>query len=225
MHLTQQLAKFHPLIIEGMGYYDPRNPQVVAAQIVKQVESHFENRGLSAMDNNKPKLLITQGDPPAERGISAITPLVSEMLDIPRGLVVLDEHIDPNHTLNAPRENVIWEAKYSDLLVSLSEETIRALEQKVAEEIEEKNQRRKKIGKSDLASYFKDYAMLQEVTKASLSNICGDVTVAHTQKRISEFSVTSFYSVGLDLKLLDSELDYVSYGIDDDLDFEAIDKR
>ena len=54
--------------------------------------------------------------------------------------------------------------------------------------------------------------------------ICGDITVAHTAREISEFSVTSFYEVGLELGLIEKH-DIVSYIAEDELDFEKIDKR
>ena len=54
--------------------------------------------------------------------------------------------------------------------------------------------------------------------------ICGDITVAHTARDISEFSVTSFYEVGLELGLIAKE-DMVPYIAADELDFEKIDKR
>ena len=121
--IVSELAKYQPVVVEGMGHYDPRDPHVVAKQIVSQLHRHWGNSSnnisASSSCNNttsKPKLLITQGDPQSERGISAITPLVGDMLGMKRGLVVLDEHIDPGHSINAPRENVILEVKYSHLL-------------------------------------------------------------------------------------------------------------
>jgi hypothetical protein len=234
MILLQQLARYQPIVVEGMGYYDPRDPVIVARQIVKQLQNHWA--ASADVLEPKPMLLITQGDPLHERGISAITPLVSDMLGIQRGLVVLDEHIDPNHSRNAPRDNVEWEVKYSDLvglLDGMNNVTSCAvgdisiatrLEKRVDESIAAKNQRRADMEKPPLKSYFKTYAMLQEVTKAACRAVCGDITVAHTAHDISDFSVTSFYEVGLDLGLLDRK-DYVAYGAIDDLNFEKIDTR
>ena len=37
---TDVLQSYHPLIIEGMDYYDPRDPSVVALQIMKGLEKH-----------------------------------------------------------------------------------------------------------------------------------------------------------------------------------------
>ena len=48
-----------------------------------------------------------------------------------------------------------------------------------------------------------------EVTKAAMKVISGEVTVAHTMEDIDAFSVTSFYEVGLELRLIDRENDMV----------------
>lgn len=50
-----------------------------------------------------------------------------------------------------------------------------------------------------------------EVTKAAMKVIAGEVTVAHTMEGIDPFSVTSFYEVGLELRLIDRENDMVYY--------------
>ena len=98
------------------------------------------------------------------------------------------------------------------------------LEERVDAHIEAKNRRRDELGKPFLKPYFKDYAMLQEVTKAAFKSACGDITVAHTAQTISDFSVTSFYEVGLELGLLGEE-HYVPYGVYDHLEFDKIDTR
>jgi len=215
--MLKALSKFHPLFIEGMGLSDTRDANFVARQVVQGLESHFEKkRVLDPNWDDKPKILIMQGDPTAVCGVSAIIALVSEMLGIPRGLVVLDDH-----SINASRDNVVWETKYSDVLSSLPIEISNALEESVDAEITTKNDRRRLLGGNPLQSYSRDFAMLQEVTKAAAKLICGDITVLHTQKEISEFSVTSFYSVGLDLKLLDFDLHYVPYIEEENLDFKA----
>jgi len=194
-----------------MGNYDPRDPIVVATQITNQLKAHW----LSYKEPSKTKLLITQGDPMSERGISAITPLVANMLGIKRGLVTLDDDIDPNHSIHAPRDNVILEYKYSQMLNALSSEKASKLDQFIDLRIHEKNEKRKGMGKSLLKPYYKDYALLQEVTKAGALSLSGDITVAHTAANISEFSVTSFYEVGIDLGLLNYS-HYVSYGLMDE---------
>ena len=75
--MIEKLECFHPLVIEGMGGYDPRDPAFVASQIIRQLANRW-----STQPPSKPLLLITQGDPYEERGISAITRLVADELDI-----------------------------------------------------------------------------------------------------------------------------------------------
>ena len=99
------------------------------------------------------------------------------------------------------------------------------LEQTVDAYLDRKNAKRRQLDKPPLKSYFKDYAMLQEVTKAACKVVCDEITVAHTAHDISDFSVTSFYEVGIELGLLDLERHYVPFGEVDELDFEKIDKR
>ena len=99
------------------------------------------------------------------------------------------------------------------------------LEQTVDAYLNRKNAKRQQLDKPPLKSYFKDYAMLQEVTKAACKVVCDEITVAHTAHDISDFSVTSFYEVGIELGLLDMERHYVPYGVVDELDFDKIDKR
>jgi hypothetical protein len=64
----------------------------------------------------RPLLLIIQGDPYTPHGISAITRIVANDLQIERCLVCLNENVDPNHALLADRENVRYEIQYSSLL-------------------------------------------------------------------------------------------------------------
>ena len=90
------LAQYHPLIIEGMGGYDPRDPEPVAMQIVSQLRDRWRAQPLE-----KPVILVTQGDPIEERGISAITRHVAEELDIHRAMAFLDPHIADYHKPNA----------------------------------------------------------------------------------------------------------------------------
>mgnify|MGYP003328033917 CR=1 FL=1 len=66
--VIEELAQYHPLIIEGMGGYDPRDPEPVARQIVSKLRERWQLQPLA-----KPVILITQGDPLEERGSSAIT--------------------------------------------------------------------------------------------------------------------------------------------------------
>ena len=197
------LAQYHPLIIEGMGGYDPRNPELVAMQIVSQLRERW-----STQHPAKPVILVTQGDPIEECGISAITRHVAEELDIPRVMAFLDPDIADYHKPNADYHGVILEIPYSLLtkvLESKQPGAMSTLEQAIDSALVEKNQRREIEGKGILHSYYRDFALLQEVTKAACHMICGDLAVAHTSAEISPFSVTSFYQVGVALGLIDAE--------------------
>jgi hypothetical protein len=204
-----------------MGAYDPRDPDLVAKHIHEQLLQHWESKEVCT----KPKLIITQGDPLAKGGISAITPRVADLLGVPRCLIVLEEEIAEYHSPNADRKNVILEYKYSQMTSVLEEGTLSELEARIDDLILEKNRKRSEISnKPPLKAYFRDFARLQEVTKAACRVICGDLTVAHTAKTISEFSVTSFCQAGFDLGLVNPE-QMVAYNLQDELDFEKIDKR
>ena len=197
------LTQYHPLIIEGMGGYDPRDPEPVAMQIVSQLHDRWRERPPA-----KPVILVTQGDPIEERGISAITRHVAEELDIPRAMAFLDPHIADYHKPNADHHGVILEIPYSLLTKVLENEhlgVMSTLELAIDSALDEKNQQRQIEGKGILQSYYRDFALLQEVTKAACPMICGDLTVAHTSAEISPFSVTSFYQVGLDLGLIGAD--------------------
>ena len=196
------LAQYHPLIIEGMGGYDPRDPEPIARQITFQLRERWQ-----AQPPTKPVMLLTQGDPIEERGISAITRHVANELSVPRAMVFLDPDIADYHKPNADHQGVILEISYSALVSLLEGEhagVISTLEQAIDTALAEKDQQRKTEGKAPLQSYYRDFAMLQEVTKAACNVICGDLTVAHTSAKISPFSVTSFYAVGLAMGLIDA---------------------
>jgi hypothetical protein len=197
------LAQYHPLIIEGMGGYDPREPAPVAMQIVSQLHDRWRERPLA-----KPVILVTQGDPLEARGISAITRHVTDELDIPRAMAFLDPDIADYHKPNADHHGVILEIPYS-LLTKVVENkhlgVMAALEQAVDRALVEKNQQRDIAGKGALQSYYRDFALLQEVTKAACNVICGALTVAHTSAEISPHSVTSFYRMGVALGLIGAE--------------------
>lgn len=220
------LSQYHPVIIEGMGSYDPRDPALVASQISQQLAEHHKQANC-----DKPKLLILQGDPLEERGISAITRKVADGFGWKRGLVCLDEEIADYHSPNADRQNVILEFQYSELTAFLSslsleqdqEDIVAKLEESVDSEITQKNCKREAIGKPQLKDYFRHFALLQEVTKAACREICGGITVIHTSDHISEFSVTSFYSLGLELGLV-KPADMVPYGLTEEMDFEALER-
>ena len=204
----QTLPHYHPVVIEGMGGYDPRDPGVVAERIAGRLEDHWDLH-----PPGKPLLLIIQGDPLEPRGISAITPRVAARFGLGRALVCLDEPIAPYHARDADRENVILEYRYSQLanvLHSFDGSIIPRLESAVETAIAERDQRREVLGKPPLKDWFRDFALLQEVTKAAARRLCGGITVAHTASDISEFSVTSFYSIGLELGLVNAA-EFVSY--------------
>ena len=78
------LAQYHPLIIEGMGGYDPRDPEPIARQITFQLRERWQ-----AQPPTKPVMLLTQGYPIEERGISAITRPLADELGVPRAMVFL----------------------------------------------------------------------------------------------------------------------------------------
>jgi len=191
-----------------MGGYDPRDPEPIAALIVSQLRDRWQ-----AQPPTKPVILVTQGDPIEVRGISAITRGVAAALKLPRAMGFLDPAIADYHKPNADHHGVILEIPYS-LLTSLLEGQqpgcIVTLEQAIDAALEAKNEQRKREGKGPMQSYYRDFARLQEVTKAACNSICGEITVAHTSAEISAFSVTSFYEVGLDLGLIDAN-QIVSY--------------
>ena len=148
-----------------------------------------------------PVLLVTQGDPPAEKGISAITRRVADELNIMRAMVFLDEDIADYHKPNADHYKVTHKVPYSRLtriLDATDYGIVTELARRVTDRLREKNEARKALKMPELAEYFYDFAMLQEVAKIGLKQICGALTVAHTSSDISPFSVTSFYEVGMD---------------------------
>ena len=196
------LAQYHPLIIEGMGGYDPRDPKPIARQIASQLRERWQ-----AQPPTKPVVLLTQGDPIEERGISAITRHVADELGVPRAMVFLDPDIADYHKPNADHHGVILEIPFSALTSILEREragVMGSLEQAVDAALAEKDQQRESEGKAPLQGYYRDFALLQEVTKAACNMISGDLTVAHTSAEISAFSVTSFYEVGLAMGLIDA---------------------
>ena len=199
---TESLAHYHPLIIEGMGGYDPRDPEPVAQQIASRLRARWQ-----AQPPTKPIILVTQGDPSENRGISAITRGVAAALKLPRAMVFLDPAISDYHKPNADHHGVILEIPYSVLTSLLEGEqpgSIVALERAIDAALDAKNEQRKREGKGPMKSYYLDFARLQEVTKVACNRICGGITVAHTSAEISPYSVTSFYEVGLDLGLIDA---------------------
>jgi len=201
--LRSLLGAYHPVVIEGMGNYDPRDPAFVASGISEMLRSHWDQK-----PPHKPRLVVTQGDPLEARGISAITPRVAAEFGLSRGLVCLDAEIADYHSPNADRDNVILEVRYSQLAAVLNESQpgiMKRLEDAIDRDIALKNRKRKALGKTPLKDYFRDFGLLQEVTKAAWSHLCGGITVIHTSSQINEFSVTSFYTVGLELGLVSQD--------------------
>ena len=200
MTAIDTIKQYHPLFVEGMGAYDTREPALVANGVVASIRAHWENH-----PPTKPPLLIIQGDPLEPRGISAITPRVARSLDLSRGLIVLDEDVAGYHSPNADRDNVTFETRYSEAVAQLERYRPGAfaeIERAVDALLIEKNKKRARLGKPPLAEYYRIFALLQEVSKASFAALCGEITLVHTSEAIGEFSVTSFYTVGVDLGLL-----------------------
>ena len=209
MTSIEAFASYHPLFVEGMGGYDTREPEQVADVVAASVTAHWEQHQPS-----KPPLLIIQGDPIEPKGISAITPLVADALQLHRGLIVLDENLADYHSPNADRNNVVLETRYSEVAAFLESHrprTIAKIEGAVDALLIEKNQQRSLLGKRPMADYYRIFALLQEVSKASLAALCGEITLAHTSREIGEFSVTSFHRVGLDLGCI-NDTAVVSFG-------------
>jgi len=199
---VESLAHYHPLIIEGMGGYDPRDPEPIALQMASQLRERWQTG-----PSTKPVILVTQGDPIEKRGISAITRHVADELSVPRAMVFLDPAIADYHKPNADHHGVILEIPYSVFTSLLEREragVMSTLEQAIDAALASKNEQRKREGKGLMQSYYRDFARLQEVTKVACNRICGGITVAHTSAEISPYSVTSFYEVGVALGFIDA---------------------
>ncbi len=200
MTSIESFGSYHPLFVEGMGGYDTRDPEQVADVVAASVSAHWKQYPPS-----KPPLLIIQGDPLEARGISAITPLVANSLRLKRGLIVLDEDLADYHSPNADRDNVIIETRYSEAAAFIEgyrPGTVAKIEGVIDALLAEKNQKRALLGKPPMADYYRIFALLQEVSKATFAALCGELTLVHTSREIGEFSVTSFGRVGLDLGLI-----------------------
>ena len=102
-----KLKEYAPIVVEGgTGRRDQRDPAEVARRVAAALRPRITERQT---------ILVTQGDPLEETGISAITRAVADELAIPRALVTLPASIDPEHAPNAPREGVILEVSYDAL--------------------------------------------------------------------------------------------------------------
>jgi hypothetical protein len=207
--LESALKSYHPLFIEGpTEARDQRCPSEVANILLESLSKHIEDRKI-----HKPLLLISQGDPIADTGVSAIMDIVAERLNIQKCLVCLDEDMDPNHAKDANRNQVQFECRYKLLLkygrCYESSSSNRQIQESIEEAYHVKNNIRMQNGLSSLHDYTIMYACLQEMTKAKIKDISGEITVCHTSNDISEFSITSFYKVGLELGIIqESEMVY-----------------
>jgi hypothetical protein len=192
---------YHPLFVEGMSGYDPRDPEPVAVAVVAALRRHWGHYPPS-----KPVLLMIQGDPLTERGISAITRRVAKAVGVHRGLIVLDEVMADYHSPNADRDNVLLEIRFSEVMAWLENNasgTLETVETAINALIHEKNRDRAGLAKPPLADYYRLFALLQEASKAAFADLCGEITLAHTSAALVPSSVSSFYTVGVDLGLLD----------------------
>ena len=133
----------------------------------------------------RPLLMIIQGDPYTPHGISAITRIVANDLQIERCLVCLDDNIDRNHALLADRENVRYEIQYSNLLDILNDEyndddsgtesnnnqssVVNRLTNAIDDKIASKNVDRNKRGMDKLDTWYRQYALLQGELKFAIS--------------------------------------------------------
>ncbi len=199
----QYLQDYHPILIEGPGLSDKRDAKVVAQIVLYNIKRHFQKKPRS---NEKPLLLITQGDPIAQNGISAISRIVANDLKVHRCLIYLDEKIDPDHYKNADKDNVKFDIKFSEIeaMMMEKEESKRDYD-RIRDNVMEK------MSKYESKDWVQKYALLQELTKATLKTICGCVTVVHTVAVPKIYSVTRFFSVGVDLGIIDKETDMVKY--------------
>lgn len=199
MMSLEAFKQYHPLFVEGMSGYDTRDPEWVAASVVASLREHWITN-----PPTKPVLLMLQGDPLTERGISAITRRVASNLGVPRGLIVLDEDIAAYHSPNADRDNVVVETRYSAVAAWLESHKpgiLDRVEAGIQALIQEKNREREELDKAPLADYFPLFATLQEISKGAISVLCDEMTLVHTSREVAASSVSSFYTVGLALEL------------------------
>ena len=101
---------------------------------------------------------------------------------------------------------MIFELSYLTMVNTLrtaQPSVVKTIEATVDDHLAAKNARRSMLGETSLPAYYRIFALLQEVTKISCKQVCSGITVAHTSRSISDFSVSSFYRVGLELGLID----------------------
>ena len=202
----EALRGVHPVFIEGAARADTRDAVIVGRNIARQLRLHWERRPPPP----GPKVIVIQGDPYTEHGISAITRVVSEDLQLPRCLITLDADLDPTHAPNADRLGVTTELSYSAVAASLVPADLDRLSAAIETALDGKRREREAEGRT-IPSYFLKYALLQEASKAALQRACGRITLAHTASEVYPFSVTSFHRVGTAGGFYD-EADVVPYG-------------
>ena len=149
----------------------------VAARVAANLRAHLAARG----DGGAPLVFVSQGDPPAERGVTPVLRLLAEEMGAPRVVVTLPAEIDPEHAPNADREGAAAEIDYEDLAALLRAgdrddggdgeghagadaprpATLERLEEAVGALIATKNAARAAEGKPPLKGYYYDYALLQ----------------------------------------------------------------
>ena len=208
----EALRGMHPVFIEGAARSDTRDALIVGRNIARRLQLHWEKRPPPP----GPKVIVIQGDPHTEHGISAITRVVSQHLGLPRCLITLDTNLDNTHSLNADRLGVTTELLYSSVAASLAPADLARLSSDIETALDSKRREREAGGRA-MPSYFLKYALLQEASKAALQRACGRITLVHTMpaSEIYPFSVTSFHQVGTASGLYD-EADVVAYGEDEE---------
>ena len=77
---TKNDRKHRLVLIEGPGPSDRRDPEDVISQVALNVSSHIAY--VYGGNTSKDLLLISQGDPPDTKGISAVNNLVAARLNI-----------------------------------------------------------------------------------------------------------------------------------------------
>lgn len=211
--IRSSIQNYHPILIEGPGRSDERDATPIANRIAQSIRQNMITKNIT-----KPLLLISQGDPvePGKNaGIASVVNHVLTKLELKRGLVCLDEHIADYHAKDADRTNVVYEMRYSQM-VKIVEQHDPSLptqiEEKIQKRINDLNKQRIDEGREKMKNWVVEFALLQEMTKFAMKLVSGDVTVAHTmeKEKIDKYSVTSFYSIGLDLDLI-QENDMIFY--------------
>ena len=95
--IHSNLSGYHRvLIVEGPASRDIQDPFHVAKHIVSNLKTNASHR-----DITKPIIIVTQGDPHAEKEISAITKHVADKLKVKRCLICIEDRTDSNHAKGA----------------------------------------------------------------------------------------------------------------------------